>query len=116
MAALTGIDRDEDFVEAEREEPGCIIVVRGSGFDVRRSPFEVRRSSLLVAVRDGEWTGKASQLSEDHVTWTFIDEIAAATRDPGRDASRPSCPSCRSCLPPLLPLPPLPPLHRFPPI
>ena len=30
------------------------------------------------------WTGKASQLSEDHTTWTFIDEIAAATRDPGR--------------------------------
>ena len=30
--------------------------------------------------------GKASQLSEDHVQWTFIDEIAAATRDPGRIA------------------------------
>jgi SagB-type dehydrogenase family enzyme len=91
MAALTGIDRDEDFVEAEREEPGCIIDLRRSGFEVRRSPFEVRRSSLLVAVRDGQWTGKASQLSEDHVTWTFIDEIAAATRDPGR--ARPAPPA-----------------------
>ncbi len=58
IAALTGIDRDEDFVEAEREEPGCIIVVRRSAFDVRRAPFEVRRSALLAAVArravDGE--------------------------------------------------------------
>jgi nitroreductase len=81
-------------VEAEREEPGCIIDLRRSGFEVRRSPFEVRRSSLLVAARDGQWTGKASQLSEDHVTWTFIDEIAAATRDPGRDVpARPASPA-----------------------
>src|SRR4029077_9701139 len=27
IAALTGVDRDEDFFEAEREEPGCIIAV-----------------------------------------------------------------------------------------
>jgi len=38
----------------------------------------------LDAARSGRWTGHASQLSEDHVQWTFIDEIAAATRDPGR--------------------------------
>jgi SagB-type dehydrogenase family enzyme len=77
IAALTGVDRDEDYVEAEREEPGCLIVVR-------RSSFEVRGSSLLAAVRAGQWTGKASQLSEDHTTWSFIDEVAAVTRDPGR--------------------------------
>ena len=83
IAALTGIDRDEDYVEAEREEPGCLIEVRRPACDVGRSPFEFRRSSLLAAVRAGAWTGKASQLSEDHTTWTLIDEIAAATRDPG---------------------------------
>jgi SagB-type dehydrogenase family enzyme len=102
IAALTGIDRDEDYVDAEREEPGCIIVVRGSTFSVRRSPFEVRgswfevRSSLLAGVRAGTWTGHASQLSEDHTTWTFIDEIAAATRDPGRP------------IPPIVAIPPIP--------
>jgi hypothetical protein len=49
---------------------------------------------LLAGVRGGHWTGKASQLSEDHTTWTFIDEIAAATRDPGRDVpARPSLPA-----------------------
>ena len=27
IAAATGIDREQDFIEAEREEPGCIIAV-----------------------------------------------------------------------------------------
>ena len=77
IAALTGIDRDEDYVEAEREEPGCLIAVRGAGCGVRRA-------ELLAAVGAGEWTGRASQLSEDHTTWSFIDQIAQATRDPGQ--------------------------------
>ena len=55
-------------------------------------------------MRQGQWTGKASQLSEDHTTWTFIDEIAAATRDPGRDVPvRPSRPA--------RPAPPTPPAY-----
>src|SRR6185295_9907301 len=77
IAALTGIDRDQDFAEAEREEPGCLMVVG-------RSSLAVGRDALLTAARDGSWTGKASQLSEAHVQWTFIDEIARATEDPGR--------------------------------
>ena len=39
-------------------------------------------------MRAGAWTGKASQLSEDHTTWTFIDDIAKATRDPGRSIAK----------------------------
>jgi len=76
IATLTGIDRDEDFVDAEREEPGCLIAVGSSS--------EIDRERLLTAVRAGTWTGQASRLSEDHVQWTFIDEIARATQDPGR--------------------------------
>jgi hypothetical protein len=38
---------------------------------------------LVDAARGGRWFGRASQLSEDHVQWTFIDEVATATRDPG---------------------------------
>ena len=77
IAALTGIERDGDYVDAEREEPGCLLQVGGR-------PAAWDRSAVLAAVADGRWTGHASQLSEDHVQWTFIDEIAAATRDPGR--------------------------------
>jgi len=81
VASLTGVDRDEDFIDAEREEPGCVMAIYGSG-----APEIVRDGgeALLEAVRNGAWSGRASQLSEDHVEWTFIDEIARATADPGR--------------------------------
>ncbi len=96
IAALTGIDRADDYVEAEREEPGCVMVVG-------RESLVVGRDALLQGVRGGQWTGRASQLSEDHTSWTFIDEIAAATRDPGRSQS------------PLLPAPPADPAAPAPP-
>jgi SagB-type dehydrogenase family enzyme len=84
IAALTGVDRDEDFVEAEREEPGCILALGAPG----DGPDPAMDASLLLeAARSGRWTGAASQLSQDHVEWTFIDDIARATADPGRSQS-----------------------------
>ena len=77
VARLTGVDRDEDYVDAEREEPECLLLVS-------RQPAVVNREPLLDAVAAGTWSGRANQLSEDHVQWTFIDEIAEATREPGR--------------------------------
>ena len=92
IAALIGIDRDEDFFEAEREEPGCLVVLEPPalvlGPHLVPGPSPVRgprsRETLLDAVRRGRWAGKASQLSEEHVEWTFIDEAARATEDGGR--------------------------------
>jgi SagB-type dehydrogenase family enzyme len=113
MAAMTGIDRDEDFFEAEREEPGCVMLVA-------RAPVNVDRSTLIAAARGGVWTGRASQLSEDHVTWSFIDQIAATTRDPGRHATprlaldAPPAPSTRPA-PAAPPTPPAPPTRPAPP-
>src|SRR4029077_17431230 len=69
------------FVDAEREEPGCLLEIGPMGGHQRSG---VSRSALLDAVRAGAWTGHANQLSEDHVQWTFIDDVAAATRDAGR--------------------------------
>jgi SagB-type dehydrogenase family enzyme len=88
IAALAGLDRDEDYVEAEREEAGCLMAIGRESLVVSTESLVVSRvvsrEPLLAGVRAGQWTGKASQLSEDHTTWTFIDEIAVATRDPGR--------------------------------
>ena len=39
---------------------------------------------FVDAVARAQWSGRASQLSEDHVSWSFIDEVARATEDPGR--------------------------------
>jgi SagB-type dehydrogenase family enzyme len=83
VAAATGIDRDQDFIDAEREEPGCIMAVT-TGAPIECSDEAV--GQLVDAVSRGQWSGRASQLSEDHVTWSFIDEVARATEDPGRSS------------------------------
>jgi len=89
IAALAGLDRDADYIDAEREDPGCMLAI----VDADRSPAgrdratRVERGALLDAVRNGSWTGRASRLSADHVEWPVIDDIARATRDPGRPVS-----------------------------
>lgn len=83
IAAVTGIDRDEDFTEAEREEPGCIIAI--SAADSLGCSQEAV-SELVDAVHHGHWTGRANQLSEDHIEWSFIDEIARVTEDSVRSS------------------------------
>ncbi len=78
IAALAGLDRDQDFVDAEREEPGGLLaLVR----DEVPPPILNADPRLDAAIARGVWHGRASQLSDDHVQWTFIDEIAEATRD-----------------------------------
>jgi SagB-type dehydrogenase family enzyme len=103
VATLTGLDRDQDYVEAEREEPGGLLVVsRKSAVESRRSSVP-GRAGLLDAVAAGQWSGRANQLSEDHVQWTFIDEIAEATRPRGFSTSSVSSPA--PLVPPALPAP-----------
>ena len=88
IAALAGIDRDQDYVDAEHEEVGCVLSVVRSHESFDAGPIAmIDRDALVDAVRGGTWTGRASQLSEDHIQWTFIDDIARATQDPGRALS-----------------------------
>ncbi len=77
LATATGTDRDEDFVEAEREEPACALLLSADSTARLESGG---LPSFVEAVQRGTWTGQASQLSEDHVQWTFIDEVATASR------------------------------------
>ena len=88
IAALLGLDRDEDYEDAEREEPECVAVVgRDPGFAIR-DPM-MSPDALLAGVWNGSWSGRANRLSANHVEWPAIDEVAAATRYPGPDTSEP---------------------------
>jgi SagB-type dehydrogenase family enzyme len=81
IAAVTGIDRDGDFTDAEREEPACIIALTAAeSADYRQHTV----GTLVPGIARGQWSGRASQLSEDHVEWSFIGEAARATEDQGR--------------------------------
>jgi SagB-type dehydrogenase family enzyme len=85
MATLTGLDRDEDFVNdesvsIEREEPGVVIAVGAAG----HSSFGGERGRALAeSVGQGQWCGHAGQLSVEHIEWTFLEDVARATRTPG---------------------------------
>ena len=83
IAAVTGIDREEDFTEAEREEPGCIMAIAAAeSADCSQNTVE----QLVDGIPCGQWSGHANQLSEDHIEWSFIDEVAQATEEPGRSS------------------------------
>ena len=85
IAESSGTGREQDFVEAEPEDPACVIAISSE------EAFECSTEmvgQLVQAASGGQWSGHASQLSEDHVTWSFIDEVARATVDPGRIESK----------------------------
>jgi SagB-type dehydrogenase family enzyme len=83
IAAATGVSRDQDFVEAEREEPACVVALTAAPLECSRDTAE----RLGAAISRGQWSGRASQLSEDHVEWSFIEEIARATQEDGHHRS-----------------------------
>ena len=90
MAAVLGLDRDEDFGDSEREEPAWLAVVApqwppGSSDAEARQPADdlsCESPSLIAALRDGTWTGRATRLSSDRVPWEWIDLAASASRMP----------------------------------
>jgi SagB-type dehydrogenase family enzyme len=87
IAAVTGIDREEDFPTAEREEPGCMIAIAAAE-PVDYPQHTVRQ--LVDGIACGRWSGHANQLSEHHIEWSVIDEVARATEDPGRSSVPPA--------------------------
>jgi SagB-type dehydrogenase family enzyme len=107
LAAILGLDRDVDFVAAEREEPECLAVVTpgDTSLWVAADP-----SPLVDAARRASWHGVANQLSRGHVEWPVIEEVAAATRYAGSPPASPALPAplALPALPaPLAPLVPL---------
>jgi hypothetical protein len=80
MDALLGLDRDEDFGTAEREESDCIAVVTAG--DPQPWP-DADPAVLVEAARRAAWHGVANPLSPSRVEWPIIDEVARSTRYPG---------------------------------
>jgi SagB-type dehydrogenase family enzyme len=71
LAHLLGLDRAEDFAEAERETPELLVrVIVNEAPPTTPSP---------AAATDIEWLGRANRLSDSHVAWPVIDEAVAAS-------------------------------------
>ena len=88
VARLLGLDRQEDFGEAEREEPELLALVAPE-----LSPT-VPRGLDGVEVEGGgvRWQGRANTLSREHsIEWPVIDEVAQATRRSGNVSITDDC-------------------------
>lgn len=71
VARLLGLDRAEDFADAERETPELIVRVKVN---------EVAPATRLPADETAlEWFGRANRLSDSHIEWPAIDEAIAAS-------------------------------------
>jgi SagB-type dehydrogenase family enzyme len=69
LAALLGLNREQDFHHAEREHPDVLLKIT-AGQD--NQPF--------IAPQIDHWTGKANPLGGDpHHEWKVLEEIAQAT-------------------------------------
>ena len=77
IASLVGVDRDDDFGEAEREEPDCLAVVTPGDPDAWRT---LDPAPLAALARTAAWSGRANRLSPSRVAWPIIDEVAHAAR------------------------------------
>ena len=114
LAALLGIDRAEDFEEAELEHPDCLAVIWPADETtdpataaVNRLPLSLAPDVLCDAARP-IWSGKANRLSRDKpMHWEMLDQVVRASWkssteeravewsqgrpgvDPGRDATCP---------------------------
>ncbi len=75
IAAVLGVDRDEDFEGAEREDPECLAIVTADD----PALFNADPAPWLEAARSAQWQGRANRLSRDHVDWPLIDKVARAT-------------------------------------
>ena len=80
LAALLGLDRAVDWGDAEPEEPECIAIVTP---DEPARWLDLDPARLVAAARAAAWQGTANRLSSDHVEWSIIARVAAATRYPG---------------------------------
>ena len=74
IAALLGLNRDDDFVGAEREAPECLIWIGAPGAEPE------------VPSPPQRWSGAANRLSSEHVRWEDIERVAQCTEKPATAA------------------------------
>ena len=77
LSSLLGLDRDEDFAAAEREEAELLVLIAAD------FPAPLATNSKPLTAHGGGvlWQGRANALSPEHsVEWPVIDAVAQATR------------------------------------
>jgi SagB-type dehydrogenase family enzyme len=84
IAGLLGLDRPQDFVEAEDESPDALLLVSP------RPTTTPDTEPLARLASTGAWTGVANRLSVTHHPWPVIEETAQAAVKPATHEVSPS--------------------------
>ena len=85
LAALLGIDRDDDRAGSEPEHPECLALVTPSVSWNTGDP-----ATLVGAARNATWHGRANLLSPGHDEWPIIEDVTRATEYPGVNSQSPT--------------------------
>jgi len=90
-AALLGLDRKQDLIAEEHEEPEVLAVVMPAtigGTQAVMIPSPTK--TMIDTIQSADWYGCANRLSHEHVAWQVIDEVTIATKMPRNAASEPN--------------------------
>jgi SagB-type dehydrogenase family enzyme len=92
---LLGLNREQDFTDAEREHPDLVLALwppdpaqqAGSGASQALAPHVA--TDAVGRLTEQAWYGRANRLSHDApVPWEAIDEVALAARKPASAPNR----------------------------
>jgi|CXWL01.1.fsa_nt_gi SagB-type dehydrogenase family enzyme len=79
ISTLLGLNRSEDFADAEPEHPDFLIAVAPNATQIQTIGNLVLSQKALHSIAEqAKWTGRANRLSAEHVEWDVIDEVSAA--------------------------------------
>src|SRR3989442_3946435 len=81
LARLLGLDRVEDFEEAEQETPELLVQV-----NVNEAASAILSQAADTAI---EWFGRANRLSHFHVEWPVIDQAIVSSERKAMRAKNP---------------------------
>jgi SagB-type dehydrogenase family enzyme len=88
VAALLGLDRKQDLIAEEHEEPEVLAVVIPTTIDLTQAVMVSPPTKTIIdTIQSADWYGCANRLSPDHVAWQVINEVTTATKMPRNAAS-----------------------------
>jgi SagB-type dehydrogenase family enzyme len=80
ISSLFGLDREDDFEDAEREHPDLVALVYPGTEDY---PANLNlNKEVIKTIADGTWVGQANQLSPARRPWEIIDMAAESSFKP----------------------------------
>lgn len=96
IASLLGLDRNDEFDNAEKEAPDLMLLITTS-----ENTAAPDINTLIASTDHAEWKGKANLLSQNNrIHWPVIDQVVASCKKPETQPARwqaPDYPAITPC-------------------